>query len=62
LASKKPIDRKTRSKRTFRSIMEEILIDVMYELSELDGYEVVITPDVVENGAQPLYLKQKKSA
>ncbi len=42
--------------------MEEILIDVMYELSELDGYEVVITPDVVENGAQPLYLKQKKSA
>ncbi len=59
--AQKAIDRKTGA-RGLRSIMEEILIDVMYELSELDGYEVVITPDVVENGAQPLYLKQKKSA
>jgi ATP-dependent Clp protease ATP-binding subunit ClpX len=34
----------------------------MYELPELGGYEVVITPDVVEKKAPPIYLKQKKSA
>jgi ATP-dependent Clp protease ATP-binding subunit ClpX len=59
--AQKAIARKTGA-RGLRSIMEEILIDVMFELSELSGYEVVITPDVVEDGAQPLYLKQKKSA
>ncbi len=59
--AQKAIDRKTGA-RGLRSILEEILLDIMYELPELEGYEVVITPDVVEHNAQPLYLKQKKSA
>jgi ATP-dependent Clp protease ATP-binding subunit ClpX len=59
--AQKAIDRKTGA-RGLRSILEEILLDIMYELPELEGYEVVITPDVVEKKAQPLYLKQKKSA
>jgi len=61
LIAQKAIDRKTGA-RGLRSIMEEILLDIMYELPELGGYEVVITPDVVEKKAPPIYLKQKKSA
>jgi len=59
--AQKALDRKTGA-RGLRSILEEILLDIMYELPELSGYEVVITPDVVENGAKPLYIKDKKSA
>jgi ATP-dependent Clp protease ATP-binding subunit ClpX len=56
------IKRKTGA-RGLRAIMEEIMIDVMYELPELSGYEVVITKDVVCDGAKPLYIKKdKKSA
>jgi len=59
--AQKAIDRKTGA-RGLRSIMEEILLDIMYSLPELEGYEVVITSDVVNHGAKPLYLKNKKSA
>lgn len=61
LIAQKAIDRKTGA-RGLRSIMEEILLDVMYELPELAGYEVVITEDVVKTGAKPLYIKNKKTA
>lgn len=61
LIAQKAIDRKTGA-RGLRSIMEEILLDVMYELPELAGYEVVITEDVVKMGAKPLYIKNKKTA
>jgi ATP-dependent Clp protease ATP-binding subunit ClpX len=59
--AEKAIERKTGA-RGLRTIMEEILLDIMYELPELAGYEVVITPDVVESGAKPLYIKEKKTA
>ena len=59
--AQKALDRKTGA-RGLRSIMEEILLDIMYELPELEGYEVIITEDVVLNGAKPLYIKDKKSA
>ncbi len=61
LIAKKAIDRKTGA-RGLRSILEEILLDIMYELPELAGYEVVITEEVVESGAKPLYIKNKKTA
>jgi len=61
LIAQKAIDRKTGA-RGLRSIMEEILLDIMYELPELHGYEVVITADVVESGEKPLYIKDKKTA
>ena len=56
------IGRKTGA-RGLRTIMEDIMLDIMYELPELAGSEVVITEDVVKNGAKPLYIKPiKKSA
>ncbi len=54
------IKRKTGA-RGLRTIMEEIMTDVMYELPELDGYEVLITKDVVVNGEKPLYIKKNSS-
>jgi len=61
LIAQKAIERKTGA-RGLRSILEELLLDIMYELPELSGYEVVITQDVVEAGSKPLYIKDKKSA
>ncbi len=56
------IKRKTGA-RGLRTIMEDIMLDIMYELPELSGYEVLITEDVVKNKAKPLYVKPvKKSA
>lgn len=59
--AQKALDRKTGA-RGLRSILEEILLDIMYELPELSGYEVIITNDVVSSGAKPLYIKNKKTA
>jgi len=57
----KAIKRKTGA-RGLRSIMEEVLLDIMYELPELEGYEIIITEDVVGNGMKPLYIKNSKTA
>jgi ATP-dependent Clp protease ATP-binding subunit ClpX len=61
LIAQKAIERKTGA-RGLRSILEEILLDIMYELPELAGYEVIVTKEVVETGAKPLYIKDKKTA
>ena len=61
LIAQKALDRKTGA-RGLRSILEETLLDIMYELPELAGYEVIITEDVVTSGVKPLYIKDKKSA
>ncbi len=57
----KALTRKTGA-RGLRSILEEILLDIMYQLPELKGYEAIITEEVVEKMAEPLLLKNKKSA
>ncbi len=59
--AQKAIDRKTGA-RGLRSILEEILVDLMYELPEYKGYEIIITPDVINKKSQPLFIKKKKSA
>ena len=59
--AKLAIKRKTGA-RGLRAIMEETMIDVMYELPELEGYEIVITRDVVVDGAKPLYIKKEKKS
>ncbi len=59
--AQKAIKRKTGA-RGLRSILEETLLDIMYQLPELEGYEVVITPEVIDSHMAPLYLKNKKSA
>ncbi|BDY13756.1 ATP-dependent Clp protease ATP-binding subunit ClpX [Hydrogenimonas cancrithermarum] len=56
------IRRKTGA-RGLRSIIEEVMVDIMFDLPEFAGYEIVITEDVVKNGAKPLRIKKtKKSA
>lgn len=59
--AKKAIKRKTGA-RGLRSIMEESLLDIMYELPELEGYEIVITEEVINDGVKPLYIKNSKIA
>ena len=61
LIAEQAIERKTGA-RGLRSIMEEILLDIMYELPELNGYEVIITADVIRDLAKPVYIKNKKTA
>jgi ATP-dependent Clp protease ATP-binding subunit ClpX len=52
----KAVERKTGA-RGLRSIMEKILLDTMFDLPTLEGVqEVVISSDVVEGKAQPLYI------
>ncbi len=39
-----------------------MMVDIMYELPELDGYEVAITKEVIRNGEKPLYIKKNKKS
>ncbi len=59
----KALARKTGA-RGLRAILEEIMGEIMYELPEYSGYEVLITKEVVESLSQPVYIKKttKKSA
>src|ERR1041385_9081859 len=57
----KAIDRKTGA-RGLRSIMEGILLDTMFDLPSLEGVEeVVISKEVVEGTARPLYIYADRS-
>ncbi|HWU64274.1 MAG TPA: ATP-dependent Clp protease ATP-binding subunit ClpX [Ensifer sp.] len=59
--AKRAIVRKTGA-RGLRSIMEKILLDTMFELPALEGVrEVVISDDVVEGKARPLYIYSERS-
>ena len=54
--ARKAIDRKTGA-RGLRSIIEGILLDTMFDLPSLEGVEeVVISREVVEGTARPLYI------
>jgi ATP-dependent Clp protease ATP-binding subunit ClpX len=52
----KAIERKTGA-RGLRAILEENMIEIMYELPEYNGYEVIITADVINEGEKPIYVK-----
>ena len=54
--SKKAVDRKTGA-RGLRSIMENILLDTMFDLPELEGVEeVVINREVADENGTPLFI------
>jgi ATP-dependent Clp protease ATP-binding subunit ClpX len=58
--AKKAIERKTGA-RGLRSIMENILLDTMFELPTLEGVqEVVISAEVVNGKARPLYIYSER--
>jgi ATP-dependent Clp protease ATP-binding subunit ClpX len=59
--AQKAIKRKTGA-RGLRSIMEESLLEIMYELPELSGYEIIVTEDVINSGIKPVYIKNSKTA
>jgi ATP-dependent Clp protease ATP-binding subunit ClpX len=50
--------------RALRSIVEDFMLDIMYELPNRKSIEkCIITKDVVEKGEEPLFIKaEKKSA
>jgi ATP-dependent Clp protease ATP-binding subunit ClpX len=54
--ARRAIERKTGA-RGLRSIMEGVLLDTMFDLPGLEGVEqVVISPEVIEGKARPLYI------
>ena len=58
--ARRAIERKTGA-RGLRSIMEAILLDTMFDLPSLDGVqEVVISEEVVNGNARPLYIYAEK--
>ncbi|MEA1917477.1 MAG: ATP-dependent Clp protease ATP-binding subunit ClpX [Campylobacterota bacterium] len=57
--AQKSIERKTGA-RGLRAILEEIMIDIMYELPEYAGYEIIITKDVVNSLDKALYIKKSE--
>jgi len=63
MIAKKAIERKTGA-RALRSIVENFMLDIMYEIPNKKNIQkCIITKDVVENGAEPLFLmSDKKSA
>jgi ATP-dependent Clp protease ATP-binding subunit ClpX len=62
MVARKAIERKTGA-RGLRAIMESILLDTMYDLPGLEGCEqVVISPEVIEGNARPLYIYSEKAS
>ena len=60
--AKKAIERKTGA-RGLRSIMESMLLDTMFDLPTLEGVqEVVISEEVIEGNARPLYIYAERKA
>jgi ATP-dependent Clp protease ATP-binding subunit ClpX len=57
------LERKTGA-RALRSIVEDFMLDIMYDLPSMENIEkCIVTRDVVEHGAQPIYLESdRKSA
>ena len=54
------IRRKTGA-RGLRAIMEEAMIDLMYELPELEGYEISISKECITDKQAPLMVKKRKN-
>ncbi|NQV55888.1 MAG: ATP-dependent Clp protease ATP-binding subunit ClpX [Rhodospirillales bacterium] len=58
--AERAVERKTGA-RGLRSIMEDILLETMFELPELTGVEeVVINREVAQDGVQPLYIYSER--
>ena len=49
--------------RGLRAILEEVMLDVMYEIPSLSGVtECVVTRDVVVSRGRPQLIKEKKAS
>jgi len=50
------LDRKTGA-RGLRAILEESMVDIMFNLPEYSGYEIIITKEVIKDKAEPIFIK-----
>ncbi|NPA88144.1 MAG: ATP-dependent Clp protease ATP-binding subunit ClpX [Epsilonproteobacteria bacterium] len=48
--------------RGLRAILEEAMVDIMFNLPEYKGYKVIITKDVIEKKAEPILIKREENA
>ena len=46
--------------RGLRAILEEAMVDIMFNLPEYRGYKIVITKEVIEKKAEPILIKKDK--
>ena len=61
LIANKAIERTTGA-RGLRSILENILLDTMYNLPGVEGVnEIVVNREVIENKSKPLYIYDKSN-
>ena len=55
--------RRNAGARALRAVMEEAMMDIMYQIPEMDTVDkITITKKVIENGSKPLYHIRRKSA
>jgi ATP-dependent Clp protease ATP-binding subunit ClpX len=59
--ARKAIERGTGA-RGLRAILEDAMVDIMFNLPEYKGYEIVITKDVIEKKAEPILIKRNTDA
>ncbi|PAF53774.1 ATP-dependent protease ATP-binding subunit ClpX [Helicobacter sp. 13S00482-2] len=55
------IARKTGA-RGLRAIVEEFTTDIMFDLPDLKGYEVIITKECITKTGEPILIKKKKTS
>ena len=48
--------------RGLRAILEDAMVDIMFNLPEYKGYKVIITKDVIEKKAEPILIKKEENA
>ena len=49
--------------RALRAVMEEAMMDIMYQIPDMDSVDkIIITRKVIKEGAKPLYRYRRKSA
>ena len=60
VVANKSIKRKTGA-RGLRAILEEIMVDIMFNLPEYRGYKIIITQDVIEKKANPILIKKGRN-
>ena len=53
------LNRKTGA-RGLRAIIEESMVDIMFDLPDYKGYEIIITKEVISEKKEPIFIKQVK--
>ena len=48
--------------RGLRAILEDAMVDIMFNLPEYRGYKIVITKDFIEKKGEPILIKKDKNA